>query len=150
MYQFISFFISGYFFFYNVEFDRNIYIHKLRNRINTLLIPYLIWNTIAIIVLIAYNYFLKYVFPYAAKDIHYSFANLLNCYGYYNTLLISETSFQTLCPIDYPLWFLRNFMIIVLCSPTNIQIIKEFRESASFIKTLLDDTKAVASRQFLL
>ena len=72
----IYFFISGYFFFYNVGFDKNIYIHKLRNPINTLLIPYLIWNTIAIIVLIAYNYFQKYVFPYAAQEFYFSFTNI--------------------------------------------------------------------------
>lgn len=92
-------------------------MHKLRNRINTLLIPYLIWNTIAIIVLIAYNYFLKYVFPYAAQDIHFSFTNILNCYGYYNHLLVNETPIYSVCPINSPLWFLRNLIIIVLCSP---------------------------------
>ncbi len=42
------FLISGYFFFFNVaQWDATAYIDKLRKRVFTLLIPYLLWNLIA-------------------------------------------------------------------------------------------------------
>lgn len=46
----IFFLISGYYFFYNTDsFNYKIYIKKLRKRVNTILIPYLIWNGIFIL-----------------------------------------------------------------------------------------------------
>ena len=46
----IYFFISGYVFFINIDrFDKGAYFRKLKNRLHTLLIPYIIWNFLAII-----------------------------------------------------------------------------------------------------
>ena len=45
----IYFFISGYVFFLGVKLTKEKYAQKLRNRVKTLLIPYLIWNTIAVL-----------------------------------------------------------------------------------------------------
>ena len=44
----IFFLISGYLFFYNLEeWNKNIWIDKLKKRIKTLLVPYILWNLIA-------------------------------------------------------------------------------------------------------
>ena len=45
------FFISGYLFFSNIVFfNKQTYLSKLKKRINTLFIPYLLWNIIAIFI----------------------------------------------------------------------------------------------------
>lgn len=45
----LFFFFSGFLFFKDSEFSLTVYIHKLRSRAKTLLIPYLMWNFIAIL-----------------------------------------------------------------------------------------------------
>ena len=45
----LFFFISGYLFFLQKEFNRQEYLRKLQKRVKTLLVPYLLWNLIAII-----------------------------------------------------------------------------------------------------
>lgn len=50
------FIISGYLFFRNGVFDTSIYIAKLRSRVNTLLIPYLLWNLIGFIYFVIKHY----------------------------------------------------------------------------------------------
>ena len=44
----VYFFISGFVFFLNVDMSAATYRRKLRNRTKSLLIPYIIWNTLAI------------------------------------------------------------------------------------------------------
>lgn len=50
----IYYFISGFVFFLGVEFSKDVYVRKLKNRVKTLLIPYFIWNTLAILVQLAF------------------------------------------------------------------------------------------------
>lgn len=45
----IYFFISGFVFFLGIELTKEKYIQKLKNRMKTLLIPYIIWNVIAVL-----------------------------------------------------------------------------------------------------
>jgi fucose 4-O-acetylase-like acetyltransferase len=44
----VFFFISGFLFFYSVDFNTDVYKRKIKSRVKTLLIPYIIWNTFAI------------------------------------------------------------------------------------------------------
>ena len=48
----LFFFISGFLFFYKVDFDKNVYIKKLKSRYHTLVIPYLIWNFVGFLILL--------------------------------------------------------------------------------------------------
>ena len=48
----VYFLISGYVFFLCEKFDKHTYGNKLNNRIKSLLIPYIIWNTMAILMVI--------------------------------------------------------------------------------------------------
>lgn len=48
----IFFFISGFLFFYHGDFSASQYIKKCKNRIHTLLIPYIIWNIIVYVILL--------------------------------------------------------------------------------------------------
>lgn len=86
------FIMSGYLFFANVEeFTKEIYWQKIRRRIKTLLIPYIIWNLMMAI--------------------------KLNSLG---TILSGLWT-----PINMPLWFLRDLMIVTLATPILYILIKK-------------------------
>ena len=86
------FIMSGYLFFANVEeFTKQIYQQKIRRRIKTLLIPYIIWNLMMAI--------------------------KLNSLG---TLLSGLWT-----PVNMPLWFLRDLMIVSLATPIIYIFIKK-------------------------
>lgn len=122
----IYFFISGFVFFYNLQsFDRSIYISKLKKRVKTLVVPYFIWNTIALIVRICYRPILICLFPSMAYNINWSVTNILNCYWCYNNLLISDVPMHSDFPINTSLWFLRSLFAVVICSPILYKIIKK-------------------------
>ena len=56
--------ISGYLFFRGGSFDTDLYRRKLRTRASTLLVPYLLWNVIAVLVQLSHRLpFLSSVFP---------------------------------------------------------------------------------------
>ncbi len=97
------FFISGYLFFYsNKKFDFSIYKYKLSRRIQSLLLPYLIWNTIAISYPISLYFFRNVSLPNNIVDwlLYYWDADDI-----YNL------------PINYPLWYIRDLMVATLLSP---------------------------------
>ncbi len=119
----IYFFISGYVFFVGVELTRERYFQKLKNRVKTLLIPYMVWNTLAIGML-----FMKLLpclshFLPSAYTLNFSWKGLLSCYWMYDQTLIPDPTTHSyisnnyLAPIDVPLWFVRDLMIVVLFTP---------------------------------
>lgn len=50
------FLISGYLFFRSGVLDKRVYISKLRSRLHTLLLPYLLWNLIAFLYFVIKHY----------------------------------------------------------------------------------------------
>lgn len=110
------FFISGYLFFSNVEnFNTNIYVFKLRKRLTSLVIPYIIWNAIpAIIVIVkgllgedggrefSVRWFLSFYWDYTSGG------DVVNIFGWH-----VPVSF----PINGSLWFVRDLTIMSVLSP---------------------------------
>ena len=85
------FVISGYLFFANVEqFNKEIYWQKIRRRIKTLLIPYIVWNLLMAVKLKAFNLSIFWE------------------------------------PVNMPLWFLRDLMIVSLLTPIIYIGVKRF------------------------
>lgn len=123
----IYFFISGYVFFLNVDsFTKDKYFQKIKNRINTLLIPYLAWNTIAIVCFLIIN--LPNILQTDAINPHWFFS----AYWIYDgNFLITPNGRGTCDPIIGPLWFLRNLMIVVLATPVIYTIVKKFKHYPS-------------------
>ena len=119
----IYFFISGFVFFLSVEWSREKYIQKLKNRVKTLLIPYLIWNTIALLlVIISQIYFT----PFLSKPMqawNFSLKNILLCYWVYKGELLG-IEISSLHPINGVRWFVRDLMIVVLCTPLLYRLMK--------------------------
>lgn len=128
----IYFFISGFVFFFGVDWNRQAYFRKLKNRVKTLLIPYLIWNTVAIGMLtVKYlPFFERFRDNYA--DFSFGFKALLACFWNYRhdffPALLEQTDLSAsagIYPIDGPLWFLRDLMIVVAVSPLLYRVLKQ-------------------------
>ena len=106
------FIISGYLFFMNVE-GRTIskwYSDKIKKRAKTLLLPYVIWNLITLML-----DFLKYV-KHSICWINYGDISLWG--------VINKTFFDYM-PIDLPLWYIRDLIILVVISPALYYLFKK-------------------------
>ena len=120
----IYFFISGFVFFLSVEWSRGKYIQKLKNRVKTLLIPYLIWNTIALLLMVVSQFYFASFSSISMSSWNLTFGNILSCYWVYTGQLFGIEIPGAVNPIDIPLWFVRNLMIVVLCTPLLYRLMK--------------------------
>ena len=125
----IYYFISGYVFFLGIELTREKYFRKLKNRVHTLLIPYLLWNSLFIIraIMVGSPYFSQFVTGYESLDL--TIPHLL--WDFWDggkgirPRITSLKSFG-ISPIDDPLWFVRDLMIVVLITPFIWHMAKRF------------------------
>lgn len=106
----ILFMLSGFLFFYNIDVEENFretYVKKIKKRITGLFIPYLIWNTIGLLVGL-------YIKPSA--DIHVE------------SLSDIFLGYWPLDPMGHPfgraIWFIRNLIFFSLISPLYFYLIK--------------------------
>lgn len=103
------FFISGFLFFFKIDkFTPSVYWSKIRKRGRTLLIPYLFWNAVIIALFWLSQTFLPELTSgksLLVKD--YSVLDWFRAFWNGNDGR----------PVDYPLWFIRDLMVVVLCSP---------------------------------
>ena len=113
------FFISGYLYF----LSRKTYAQKMTTRIHTLLVPYLLWNSL---LLLAYLVAFALGHP---QDINnrsmadYQFLDYLRLFwdrGSYDN--------GNFVPLLCPLWYIRNLLIMSLLSPLLYYIIRYTRE----------------------
>ncbi len=118
----IYFFIAGYVFFLKMEMTRKQYARKLRNRVKSLLIPYFIWNLVAILIIAFKN-----LARCGNGHFHPTIPNLLSCFWMYDGQLEGRTITMPIYPIDLPLWFVRDLIIVVLLAPALYWIIRRAR-----------------------
>ncbi|KAA6320268.1 hypothetical protein EZS27_029937 [termite gut metagenome] len=112
------YFFAGFLFFYKMDFSFSNYLKKMKNRVNTLLIPYLFWNFVVII------------FFFLAQTLMPGMMSGVN-------KLIAEFSIIDWIaafwnhheghPICSQFWFIRDLMIVVLCTPLIFGIAKYLR-----------------------
>ncbi|KGE14156.1 acyltransferase family protein [Sphingobacterium deserti] len=99
------FVFSGYLFFLkDQQWTFNNYIQQLHKRLKTLLIPYLFWNIIVILIIALMN----------------TLFNALGRGNNENYSALKENSVYDLMwslPVNIPLWYVRDLMIMVLLSP---------------------------------
>ncbi len=107
----IYYFIAGYVFFFGMEMKPAQYARKLRNRVKSLLIPYLIWNLIAILIVAGKS------LVRGGEGFYPTAANLLSCFWMYDGQLEGRPVTAPVYPIDLPLWFVRDLMIVVVLTP---------------------------------
>lgn len=95
---------SGYLFFFKPEvFNFATYKNKIKKRIYTLLIPYLFWNGITLLLLVINNVFFKS-------------NNLIADLDFINCIEVFWDRGDGM-PICYPLWYVRDLMVMVSLSP---------------------------------
>ena len=105
------FFISGYYAFYKKDWSqRSIWTVELKKRVKTLLIPYLLWNSIYLVILLAKTQ-VGLRLGFGASDPFYitSFTQLLSYYWW--------------DVIVYPLWYIRDLMVLCALGPILYQIL---------------------------
>ncbi len=107
----VFFFISGYLYFIGEsKFQKSTYLKKTKKRLNSLLLPYIIWNLTTIIIY-------ELLLLMSGKGIDYK---LLNIKPFWNWSSISTGLYGTetfYMPINSPLWYLRDLIILSLFSP---------------------------------
>lgn len=99
----LFFAISGYLFFV-CGFSKDVFIAKLKRRVKSLLIPYLLWNIIALVLLAV---------PHV-KSYEFTFGNVLISLWDCNYSFVHAASHS---PIDFPLWYVRDLMVCNLAAP---------------------------------
>lgn len=106
------FIISGFLFFINTyNFSLQIYVKKIQSRIRTLFIPYIIWNVIALV---------PFIFITPKNEI----ISCLSNHEYIKILQIFWKIDNGVYPLNFPLWYLRDLMIMSLLTPIIYYIIK--------------------------
>lgn len=112
----LFFIVSGYLFFRNHSgIDIN-YKQKFKHRFYTLLLPYLLWNTL-FLCLFALGQFL---FPNLLSGNNL----LISDYTVFNYFQVYWNIIGGLFPIDVPLWFLRDLIIVCATAPALYLLIK--------------------------
>lgn len=101
----LFFAISGYFFFYRVNIlNVHVYIYKLKRRLKSLLIPYIIWNFIVILILLA----AELCIPEMMSGLKKSITKWNITDWFYNLYTV---------PISYQFWFIRDLILLCIFSP---------------------------------
>lgn len=129
------FLISGYLFFYKIDFNGSVYGQKIKKRIRTLLVPYLLWNLIALLFKVVR---MLPIFSSIFKNInnvefHFSLVRLFNSFFYddwTNGLFVYPDIGVTLespIPINGPMWYVRDLMVMILFTPIIYWLIKKLK-----------------------
>ena len=124
------YFISGYLFFRGLEvWDYDKYVNKLKRRVRTLLVPFILWNTLFVLVS------LHGVFRQEGWNGVLSFLSDNNYWHLYwdsNKWNLDRVNWLggadiSTSPCHFALWFLRDLMVVSVCSPLLYFIFKKIK-----------------------
>lgn len=108
--------ISGFLFFYSLQnWNTNTYILKIQRRVNTLIVPYLLWNIIPVLLVL-----LRVVGGSLITQQEVSLSAILGVLTdnvSYHTFWDMHRNDYMFLPMNMPLWFLRELIILVFASP---------------------------------
>ena len=128
------FMISGFLFFNNFrEFSWDGYMKKMKSRLKTLIIPFFLWNLLVWAALLAGKIALmfyrgeswSFVTDFIAEK-NWHFLWDINHWGDANRPWLSWTTYST-GPIDLPLWFLRDLIVVTVLSPLIYWFVKTLK-----------------------
>ncbi len=121
------FVISGYLFFFGYRQTWECYKYKMKKRFFSLLLPYLFWNALMIAVFYAVECFpsVRGLFNDSRKLLHdCGLVDFLRAFWVYN---------DSAGPILTQLWFVRNLIVLALCSPVVYCFVRYTRIVGLFI-----------------
>lgn len=142
------FLISGLYFFKGLdEWDSSVWKSKIRKRVGSILVPYLLWNFIALLCYpltrLAGHLVNGAAFPDIITQINERGLLRLfwnrSLYGSLNnevTTLFGWTS-VTGAPMDAPTWFLRDLMVVILFTPLIWWLIRHLNKSFILLAGIL-------------
>ena len=131
------FLISGYLFFYRLDgkFTISVYWTKMKRRGKSLLIPYIYWNFIALFLIVLMKLLGCWVH---GNPIHgvYDYLQMSRILHYFwdsaswslNKVNAMGIPCPMTAPIDVPLWYLRNLMVVCMFTPFIYLTIKKMRK----------------------
>ena len=135
----LYFLMSGLLFFRNTRgiFNAHTYKTKLTKRIKTLLIPYLLWNMAGFIFLAA-KVHLPQFFPGLAGT-ELNLTSFLDSFWdfRYTEETVSDPNAPAGVPINYPLWFIRDLIIVDILSPVIYILANRLRYAFPIIMLIL-------------
>lgn len=105
----LYFFISGYLFFYRTSFSISAYKKKLESRIMSLLVPYIFWNLVVLVAHWGVTLLLSIEMMSGTYKLVKNYTLLDYLRSFWN---INGTM-----PINGVLWFIRDLMVMIVCSP---------------------------------
>lgn len=138
------FVISGFLFFRKwQQWNRQLYLKKMKSRFRTLFIPYVCWNAIAILGIIAAKigaYFLKGK-PLSNILLYFQEKGILSLFWNVNVWAEDRTNWLGMPtpmtgPIDLPLWFLRDLIVVTALTPLIYWFIKHTRHYGVLLLSL--------------
>jgi len=112
----VFFFIAGFLFFKEGHFSLSLYCHKLRRRIRTLLVPYIVWIVIYLVIIAA----LQFLKPDFNLLLHKPIGQLSLtdfCYLFWDLQQVTHLTTDQSAPLVTQFWFLQCLMVCVLLSP---------------------------------
>ena len=123
----VFFFISGYLFFSKLDkWDWGVYLDKIRKRSWTLLVPYLLWVTLALLWIVGLYLIRHFFFGWGLSSLsEYLSGNgwglmYWNCarnYQYHTFQNILGWTMPSAYPYNFPLWFIRDLIVLCLFAP---------------------------------
>lgn len=119
------FLFSGYLFFRNqTDFTFRTYGEKLKRRTKSLLIPYLAWNLLMTGALFLQQVLLPALSGHRTLVADYTLTDWL--YSFWNASLIGSGT-RSPFPACPQFWFIRDLMVVILCSPAVYLWIRKLR-----------------------
>lgn len=111
----LFFMISGFLFFYKLkEWNKDVYLKKITGRVKTLLVPYLLWNILALLVICVEDLM---AIRGGGKGQLIGTAGLVD---YIRGFFI----WNGYSPYLNPMWFIRDLMVLCLLSPIFYYLLK--------------------------
>jgi len=123
----IFLFISGYLFFRSGTLTKQEYYRKISSRTKTLLLPYIVWNAIAILLIVAKSNI------HGRYTLNLDITNILSAFWIYKGGLVNDPmapdipDYEWFGPVLGPLWYLRNLFILCLISPLLIYCFRKLK-----------------------
>ena len=114
----LFFLISGYLFFVGLsDWNYEVYLTKMKRRVKSLLIPYILWNILAVILFYSYSAFRMHL----KGEPFISFPEQLRLWGGLRVFWDCDNGL----PLNYSLWYVRDLILFVIASPLIHAVLKK-------------------------
>lgn len=132
----LFFLMSGFLFFYRTDFSAEVYRRKLTSRLRTLLVPYVLWNAAVVVYLCLTMLPSLSAYFSSSAELRFGFSadRLFNTFfndnGHNSLVYVPTDDAAEACawsglPTNYPLWFVRDLMLMAVLSPVVYWVVRK-------------------------